>query len=306
VFDRRSDLIRLITLAREGKVNVAAEKLNVSQPGLSRIVARLEEQFQGQLFERVHRGVRLTPYGAHVVERAQHLLHELDKADNEVSAILSGVAGTLHVSAAPVWMQVIIPQVVAEFHRDFPSVELVLTTKTYREGVELLREGVIDLHCGVFMNDVRLPNFLRRESATIMNFNVVAHERHPIHEIQHPDVHDLIDYPWIDYEFDGRGSRNDPLPSLDKVLHEIALRTGRHVETILRSSTLSLHLMQSGPYLAYLCSAVTRGWPGLPLKVVPVDAFNCHLDAGIVSRRASETTPPLKRFQQILRNIATY
>jgi len=305
VFDRRNDLIRLITLAREGKVNVAAEKLHVSQPGLSRIIARLEEQFQGQLFERIQRGVRLTPYGAFVVERAQHLLHELDKADNEVNALLGGIAGTLHVSATPVWMQVIIPQVIAEFQRDLPGIELVLTTKTYREGIEMLREGVIDLHCGVFMNDSPLPNFLSREPATVMHFNVVAHERHPIHEIERPNFHDLIEYPWIDYDFDAHGGSQDPLPSLDKVFRELEMHTGRRVETVLRSSTLSLALMQAGPYLAYLCSAVTRGRYNPPLKVVPVNAFQCHLEAGTVSRRASEATPPLKRFKQILTKIAT-
>ena len=306
MFERRIDLVRLITLAREGKVNVAAQKLNISQPGLTRIVARLEEKFQGQLFERNQRGVRLTRYGAYVVERAQHLLHELDRADNEVHAILGGACGSLRVSAPPVWMDLIIPKVVAEFRLDYPNVELVLSTKTYREGIELLREGTSDLHCGVFMNDSQLPAFLTREPATVMNFNVVAHESHPIHALRSPSVRDLTNYPWIDYGYDALGGGNDPLPSLDKVFSELELRTGRRVETMLRSSTLSLHLMQSGPYLAYLCSAVTRGWPDLPLKVVPVDAFNCHLEAGTVSRQASETTAPLKRFKQILTNIAAY
>ena len=306
MFERRSDLIRLTTIAREGKVNLAAEKLRISQPGLSRLIAKLEEQFQGQIFERVPRGVRLTPYGAYIVDRAQHLLREVDKAEEEVNAILRGDRGSLHVSAAPVWMQVIIPQVAAEFQQEFPGIELVLSARTYREGIELLSEGMSDIYCGVFMNDHRLPAFLARESAAVMNFNVVAHERHPIHALRHPRVGDLIEYPWIDFEFDERADKNEPLPSLNTVLREIELRTGSRVETILRASSLSLQLMQSAPYLAYLCSAVTRARPDFSLKVVPVNAFNCHLEAGTVSRHSGENAPPLKRFKQILKNIAAF
>ena len=306
VFDKRIDLIRLTILAKEGQVLRAAKKLNVSQPGLSKIVASLEEQFQGQLFERIQRGVRLTPYGAYVVERAHRVLREADKAEREVKRLLGGDRASLRIGASTVWMQVIIPQVVEEFQRDFPTIEIVLSTRSYREGVEMLEDGMSDMYCGVFSDKRKLPAYLTREASTIMNFNVVADERHPIHRIRHPNLTDLSIYPWIDYEFDAYAGKNEPLPSLNKVLREIEQRTGRRARGVLRSNSLSLNLMLSGPYLAYLSSAVLLGRPDLPLKVVPVNAFSCHVEAGTISRSGLVPTPPLKHFKQILSNVAAF
>ena len=285
-------------------MNVAAKKLRVTQPGLSRIIAKLEDQFQGKIFERFPRGVRLTPYGTCVVDRAQHLLREIDRAEEELQAVLNGSSGILRVSATPVWMQVIMPQVVTQFQQEHPGVELVLSAKNYREGIESLRDGISDLHCGVFMKDAGWPGFFAREVATIVNFKVFAHKQHPIHELEDPRLADLSHYPWIDYDFDECAKITDPLPSLNKVLRDIEVRTGRRSGTILRTGALSLSLMQSGPYLAYLCATPKGIEHEFSLKVVPINEFKCHLEAGTISRQGSETTRPLKRFKQILRDAA--
>ncbi|MCY3596678.1 MAG: LysR family transcriptional regulator, partial [Rhodospirillales bacterium] len=64
MFEKRSDLNKLLVVAETGQILSAADKLAITQPALSRIVSKLEEQFRGRLFERIPTGVRLTELGS--------------------------------------------------------------------------------------------------------------------------------------------------------------------------------------------------------------------------------------------------
>ncbi len=63
MFEKRNDLIKFLAVAETGAILSAADKLGITQPALSRVVARLERQFGGRLFDRMSTGVRLTPLG---------------------------------------------------------------------------------------------------------------------------------------------------------------------------------------------------------------------------------------------------
>ena len=72
MFEKRSDLVRLLAVAESGRIGAAAGRLGMTQPALTRIIARLECRFGGRLFERLSTGVRLTSLGVTVTERAWH------------------------------------------------------------------------------------------------------------------------------------------------------------------------------------------------------------------------------------------
>ena len=52
VFDRRGDLVKFLAVAETGGILAAAERLAITQPALSRLIARLEAGLDGPLFER--------------------------------------------------------------------------------------------------------------------------------------------------------------------------------------------------------------------------------------------------------------
>ena len=52
MFDKRHELAKFLAVADTGSILGAAEKIAISQPALSRIICKLEEQFKGKLFER--------------------------------------------------------------------------------------------------------------------------------------------------------------------------------------------------------------------------------------------------------------
>ena len=147
MFEKRSELIRFLAVAETGKIGAAAERLTMNQPALSRIIARLKPRFDARLFERVPRGVRLTPLGATVAARARRILREYEDAEQELDAARSGRTGLFRVTANPTWGEVVLAEASARFHEAFPGIELNLATATRAEGLLRLAQGAGDLHC---------------------------------------------------------------------------------------------------------------------------------------------------------------
>jgi DNA-binding transcriptional LysR family regulator len=69
-----------VTIAEEGHVGRAAQRLKVSQPPLSRALRSLEDELGAPLFERTPRGMRLLPAGEAFLGHAREILGAIDAA----------------------------------------------------------------------------------------------------------------------------------------------------------------------------------------------------------------------------------
>ena len=304
MFEKRRDLVKFLTVTESGAILAAADRLGITQPALSRVIARLERQFGGRLFERMPTGVRLTPLGSVVADLARHILFEIETAEERVNATLAGRTGSLRVTAGPMWMQAILPDVIARFRDSCPGMELILHTTPWAEGVRLLANGDSDIHCGGIDSDESLPQFLRRERFLDMTWGIVAHKDHPLHtETVSDDA--LAEYPWIDFDAPMRPPKGRGGPSLVNVLDQLHERTGRRVKSVVRSGSAGLFLMGTGPYLSWLSLPFLERMPGLSLRPLPV-AFGSHsYRVGIVSRRSSEDLSPFGLFREFVREEAS-
>ena len=81
------DLRYFTAVAEELHFRKAAERLFVSQPVLSRQIARLEQDLKAQLFIRDRRSVQLTSAGEALLHRARHLLEDWDAATKDVAIL---------------------------------------------------------------------------------------------------------------------------------------------------------------------------------------------------------------------------
>ena len=91
------DLQQLITIAEAGSLVRAAERLGVSQPTLSKSVARLERAFRMKLIERLARGVQLTPAGEAVVARVRSIDAGVRDMMAEVRDLRQGKVGLVRI-----------------------------------------------------------------------------------------------------------------------------------------------------------------------------------------------------------------
>ncbi len=304
MFERRSDLVRLLAVADAERIVMAADRLAMTQPALSRIIARMEQEFGGSLFERIPTGVRPTRLGGLVVEHARRILRDIEDGEEAVVAALAGRTGRICVTAAPLWMQAVVAPAVQAFHAAFPEVELKLRTAAWREGVRRLADGKSDLHCGGIDTGEALPAFLRRERFVDVTAGIVSASEHPL-QAARPKPRDLVRWPWIDVDGPaGAGGDVGDRPSLAGVLDELRERTGRSVRAIVRAGSAGLALLAAGPWLAWLPLELLDRLPGAPLRALPLAFGRRRYRTGFVARRAAENLAPFRMLEEAVRDAA--
>ena len=299
MFERRSDLVRLLAVADAQRIVTAADRLAMTQPALSRVIARLEREFGGRLFERVPSGVRPTRLGAIVIERARRIIRETADGEAAVAAELAGHAGRYRVTAAPVWLHAVLVPAVAQYHAAFPEVELKLRAASWREGVRLLADGESDLHVGGLDSGEALPGFLRRERFIELTAGIAAAVDHPLRAAR-PGPRELAGWPWIDLD----GEPADCRPSLSALLAEIGGRAGRRVRPVLHAESSGLLLLATGPWLARLPLDLLDALPGAPIAPLPLPFGRRRYRTGFVARRSAEDHAPFRQLQETVRETA--
>ena len=303
MFERRSDLVRLLAVADAERIVTAADQLDMTQPALSRIVARLEREFGARLFERVPTGVRPTRLGSLVVDHARRIVRDIEDGEEAVTAALAGRSGRFRVTAAPLWMQVVVAPAVQAFHAVFPEVELKLRTAAWHEGARLLADGRCDLHCGGPDTGEALPSHLRRERFLDVTAGIVAASDHPLQDAP-PQPCDLAGWPWIDFDGLAAAGGDAARPSLAAVLEELCELAGRPVRAIVRAGSAGLTLLAAGPWLAWLPLDLLDRLPGTPFRPLPVTFGRRRYRTGFVARRSAEDLEPFRVLEQAVRDAA--
>jgi len=141
------DVTRLRVLdavARHGSVTAAAKDLNYSQPSVSHHLGRLEAETGAQLLQRVGRGIRLTPAGQLLADRAAEILGRIDAADAELCAHVGLTAGRVRLAAFASAIGSLVPQAVRKLAAEHPGLQISLIDTHPPEAIELLRAGRVD------------------------------------------------------------------------------------------------------------------------------------------------------------------
>lgn len=85
ILDSRK-LLAFTTLARTSSFTRTAEELFITQSAVSHAIKSLEEELGVRLFDRLGRGVRLTPAGQQLLSRAQKIIAEMEIARADLVA----------------------------------------------------------------------------------------------------------------------------------------------------------------------------------------------------------------------------
>ena len=141
----------LVTTVELGSFTAAAEKLQYSQSGISRMIADLEREWNITLLERNKNGISLTSDGAMLLPYAKSLLKEFEKMQLQIKDMQGFESGLIRIgtfsSVATHWL----PKIIKQFQKDYPGIDYELLMGDYAEIEEWIREGRVD--CGF----LRLP-----------------------------------------------------------------------------------------------------------------------------------------------------
>ncbi|SDT25867.1 transcriptional regulator, LysR family [Pseudomonas asplenii] len=171
------DLTYFETIAELGHLGRAAQKLNRSQPALTKSIQRLEESFGTKLFEREGRRIKLTPVGVLLQQRARQLQQNIAETHREVRDFASGVLGNIRLGCASSMAEYLLPQLTATLLERAPEITLNLVIGQDNMLRESLRAGRLDVViCPQFDDDPQLLAHPLFDDEAV----VVASRNHPI------------------------------------------------------------------------------------------------------------------------------
>jgi DNA-binding transcriptional LysR family regulator len=139
------DLDWLVTLSEHGHVTDAAAALGVSQPTLSRALARLESALGTRVFERVPTGVVLTPDGEVVLGAARDIGARHAQLLADLAGRLDPESGTVRLAFLDSMSTSLVPRVLRDFHASAPAVRVLLTQEPGHDITRDLENGAVEL-----------------------------------------------------------------------------------------------------------------------------------------------------------------
>lgn len=134
-----------LTIAEHRSISRACVSLGLSQPSLSQILLRLEDEVGAQLFNRTARGVTLTEPGRIFQEHARQILRGMDQALEDVRRLDMSVSGQVSLSMPPTIAMLIGTQLLDELAAHAPKVKLRLAEAFHGTIRGWLEPGRIDL-----------------------------------------------------------------------------------------------------------------------------------------------------------------
>jgi LysR family transcriptional regulator, transcription activator of glutamate synthase operon len=134
-----------VALAEAEHVTDAAAELGVSQPTLSRALARLEERAGAPLFDRVGRRLRLNDYGRIMLEHARRALAEMATAHERIATLRDPDSGRVRLAFLHSLANWYVPEQLRRFRQAFPGVGFDLSQGPAHEITERVLRGESDL-----------------------------------------------------------------------------------------------------------------------------------------------------------------
>ena len=181
--------IAFVKTAAWGSFTKAAEVLNYSQSGISRMINDLEREWGVSLLERGRGGVRLSGDGQALLPFAEKLCQAYEELQAQADEVRGLGAGLIRIgtfsSVATHWL----PHIIKAFQQDYPRIDYELLLGDYREIEDWIREGRVD--CG-FLTLPTCPE-LKTVALEEDRLLVVLPETHPLAGVERFPVKALAD-----------------------------------------------------------------------------------------------------------------
>jgi DNA-binding transcriptional LysR family regulator len=258
-----------VTVADARSFSIAANRLHLTQPAVSKRIALLESQMGVRLFDRIGRTVNLTEAGRALEPRARDILMNIEDTQREISNLAGNIGGQLSLATSHhigLWR---LPQVLRTFSQRYPDVSLDLHFMDSEVAHEQIVQGNLEL--GVITLAPKSHDRLTAIPIWRDQLVFMCAADHPL------AAHDKV---YI-----------EQLPDFPAILPDMSTFTGRIVKSLFEERGLSLNMSMSTNYLETIkmLISVGLGWSVLPismldssLKVINVPNVTIERQLGVI------------------------
>jgi DNA-binding transcriptional LysR family regulator len=271
-----------LAIVREKSFTVAAQKLNMTQPALSRSIQLLEDRLGVRLIERTSKSFGLTKFGRVMVDRALLIEREFDLLLRELSAVQDGTTGAINLGVGRSAIGYISPTI-QQFQRERPGTSVNITVDTAEANYKALLNGELDIICAA-LNFPKQAHLVSEKITDIQNI-VLADMNHPLCGKRDVSAPELAEYPWILFSRDELG--------YERICSFFAAKNITPPKPAIETNAVEvlLGLLRDGPYLASVPALILPQARALGLDEVDVHGAFWSVPIGTIYMRSS--TPPL-------------
>jgi DNA-binding transcriptional LysR family regulator len=285
------NLKAFLLVAETGSFSLAAQKLHLTQPAVSKRVAQLEQQLDIDLFDRIGRNISMTEAGQALLPHAKAVQHELRAAEQSVRDLAGDVAGQLRLATSHHIGLHRLPPLLSYFSKAFPAVQIDIDFMDSEQAYELIMKGVVELAVVTLAptteaNIITLP--IWKDPLDFM--------------VQVGD--ELLQQPILDLK---------TLSTHPAILPGLNTYTGQIVKNLFDQHGLQLQVSMATNYLetVRMMASVGLGWTVLPrsmrddsLATVHVSEAHIERTLGVVYHRGRSLSRAARAFMDALRSCS--
>jgi len=289
-----------LSVAETESFSLAAQRLHLTQPAVSKRIAQLEDSLNTQLFDRLPRKVILTPAGEALMPKAKHILAELIEIKTELANLSGDISGTLRIGTSHHIGLHHLPHLLRQFHEAYPQVKLAMQFLGSEAACEALAQGELDIAFAT----LPLEDHPKLDMQPIWRdpLSFVCAHTHPLSKVKKVTLQDLTQYEAI-------------LPEANTVTFEIIEQAFKREGLSLQTTTPSryretISMMSSYMETIKMMASVGLGWAVLPehmandkdLHKLSIGPKRFYRELGVLQRKGKTLGTAGKAFLAVLPN----
>ena len=287
-----------ISVAETESFSLAAQRLHLTQPAVSKRIANLEETLDIQLFDRLPRKAILSPAGEALLPRARHIITELMDIKTELASLSGDVSGTLRIGTSHHIGLHHLPHLLRQFHSAYPRVKLAMQFLGSEAACEALAQGELDIAFAT----LPLSNHPKLDMQAVWRdpLKFVCAHTHPLAKNKRTSMKDLSQHEAI-------------LPEANTVTFEIIENAFKKEDISLQTALPSryretISMMSSYMETIKMMTSVGLGWAVLPehmaqdkdLIQLKIGTKTLYRELGVLQRKGKTLGAAGRAFLAIL------
>jgi DNA-binding transcriptional LysR family regulator len=290
---RIEDLHVFSVLAQTRNLHRVAQKTGLTQSAVSKILQRLEAEFDTRLVDRKGRGVDLTAAGRVLVERAADVGASVAQTYAEMAAAKSASVGKIRIGVVPALLESALLPTLAGYTTRESAVSFRLSVQVSALLFDELKDGQLDLAL-CFMPDTVEDEELQSDEIGRQRYRIVARQGHPLTRTP-ADPRMLQAAKWL-LPLPGHGLRQ----IVERYFDDHDLAPPQAVIETDASISLLTSLLRNSDLITMLTEQMLQTYAGRDLVALPYETALFESRIRLFYRRKTYMSPALQKFRSTL------
>ena len=285
------DIELIEAVHKTGSLSKACIELSISQPTLSKRLARLESTLGAELFFRYSTGLVATPVAEYVLAESHRARSQMRDIKRHVELMTSLDAGELRLGVGPIVEQLMLPQVLSRFLETTGEVSVSIVAEDDQTLLKLFADAELDIIVGPFSASEQSTDHIRGFEMVSDHIVAVVRASHPLRGEPITESA-LTQYPLISPKAQGT-VRGQNIPA---GFNNLKIVSDNYDS--LRSLTLSSDAICMGPRAVFAAQVQSGDLVELPLPL------SIEWKSALLVKRETYTTPLARHMVGLFESVA--